>query len=202
MISFKRFLAESFESPKLTQYSIYNFGYLAYLFLYSNPSRLQDQMINDELKSVKNRYLEDVSDLCVRQIKKYIDRGRIDKDSEGNPTFDFDKMNKMNKTSGDRMIAVDKAMNSSYRSDMRRRNKVWNLVTQHLVELSKARSNKDLVAAMDRLNNDIHNTRESIFVKFPNGDDLVTALDKIHESRTPTEYKRKVSSNVLEIEKL
>jgi len=204
MLTFRRFLQESYENPRLSPNTIYNFGYLAYLVLYgSSGLKSREQFINDELKILRNKYLEDISDLCLRQIKKYLEWGRLDKKENGELVvpFDFDKVSKMNTSSTDRMITIDRIMQTSCRYDMKTRNKAWNLITKHLVELANAKSNKDLVAAMDRLNNDVHN-RGAILEKFPNGDALMTAFDKIHNAKTPQEFKARVSSSITELENI
>ena len=202
MLKFRDFLRESFETPRLNGACIYNFGYLAYIFQTAHLSSTQQELVKEELKLLKSRYLEDVSDLVVRQIEKYVGRSRIEMDDERRPKFDLEKLKNMDKTSTDRMVGIDRAMNMTYRSDMRRRNNVWNSVTGNLVKLANAITSKDLIYAMDRLNNDIHNTKNSIFEKFPNGSELVRALQKIHDARTPDEFKRKVASRILEIEEL
>jgi hypothetical protein len=82
-------------------------------------------------------------------------------------------------------------MRQTYRSDMKRRNDVWNNITEHLKGLA-ARSPRDIIFRIDRLNNAIHNTNELLFSKFKNAGELMDAFEAINDARDERAYSRNV----------
>ena len=83
-------------------------------------------------------------------------------------------------------------MRKTYRSDMKRRNDRWEYLTENLAELQKTSETSKIMFYIDRINNAIHNTQESIMSKFRHGYILIYALNDCH-SLKPEQLKFKTS---------
>ena len=156
-------------SGQLDTTDIYNF-YLA-SFLFQSMEDADKPSIDPIIKEIKMVYLRAFEPVVKRQLIKYLNRGRY------NGELDSDSIHAA-KTFGE----LDEYMNQTFRSDMKRRNKEWNKVTDFLSQIEKEKRTDKLIYLIDRLNNTIHNTQESILTKFDNGYELVDAFDKAHLS--------------------
>jgi hypothetical protein len=165
----------------ITPQMIYNFYYIYFKFQ-QNPK--VSKIILDYIKEIQNIYLTQFKGLIINQIKKYIGRRRIDTD------FPVDI-----KLDNESLEMLDKLMKKSFRSDMQRRNNVWNQLTEFLAKLDKAKDIKDILFFIDRVNNCVHNTKEITLIKFINGYELLDAFDFAHKS-TPEQLKDKVEMEI------
>lgn len=176
---------------ELSPSDLYNFYYIATLV---SMNKIQGEYANfivkDFIPKLKSKYLRIFGELCYKQIKKYISRNRIDHDL----TMELLEHNK------DNYKMLDELMRKTFRSDMKGRNDVWNLITENLYKLSTSGSIKDICFYIDRLNNCIHNTNELIFSKFVNASKLMSAFDEIHNAPTLNAYKNKVAKDIRELE--
>lgn len=174
-------------SPK----TLYNFYHLATL---ESQGRIKSEygqgLMREYLDSYKQRYLDTLGPLVADQIKKYIDRGRVD---EG-------VTDEVLEAAANDPVLLDELMRQTYRSDMKRRNDVWNNITEHLRGLEAARTPKDIIFRIDRLNNAIHNTNELLFTKFKNAGELMDAFESIHNARDERAYARNVDRDLRQIE--
>ena len=193
MISFKKFflIQESQLSSTLSPTDLYNFYFIATL---SSMGRLNGDYANfiadDFLKKLKQRYLVIFKELLYHQIRKYISRRRTDSDL----TMDVLESNKNN------AHQLYEMMKKTFRSDMKRRNDVWNLIGEYTEALEGSGSLKSIIFYIDRLNNCIHNTQELIFSKFPNAQMLLSTFDTIHHAQSLNVYKNKVSKDIRELD--
>ena len=95
---------------------------------------------------------------------------------------------------------LKKWMAQTYRSDMSRRNVVWDRVAENAESLSAAYAGNNLdrmAYSIDRLNNDIHNTQELVLGKFSS--ELEQAFNTAHNADHPKEYKQYVPRDLRSI---
>lgn len=171
--------AESRLTPKI----LYN---LYYISTEGDPGNEYGRSLQNEYVSkYKNLYLDVFSDLVKNQINKYIGRGRVD------PFVTKEALQNAKSAS-----QLDELMRGTYRSDMRRRNDVWNLVTEFLKGLESAQTKDQRLFYMDRLNNAIHNTNELLFSKFSNASRLMEAFNLIANARDVRAYSRNVDKDL------
>jgi GNAT superfamily N-acetyltransferase len=175
----------------ITPKTLYNFYHLATL---ESQGRIKSEygqgLMREYLGIYKKKYLDTLGPLVADQIKKYIGRGRVD---EG-VTDDVLEAAANNPTT------LDELMRQTYRSDMKRRNDVWNNITEHLKGLAEARTPRDIIFRIDRLNNAIHNTNELLFTKFKNAGELMNAFEAINDARDERAYGRMVDKDLRNIE--
>jgi hypothetical protein len=170
---------------RLTPRALYN---LYWISTEPEPTNSYGKELQSEyLNKYKALYLDVFKDLVKKQIDKYIRRGRVD--SFVTP----DALAKAN--TGE---ALDRLMKGTYRSDMRRRNDLWNLVTGFIGDLENAKTRNDKLFYMDRLNNAIHNTQELLFSKFENSGSLQSAFDTISNAKDTRAYSRYVDKDLRE----
>jgi len=180
---------EQFVSENPSAADLYNFYYLNTLFVNGQAKGDYAKFIMDEtVNRIKSRYVRIFSDLLRDQLAKYIKRKRVD-----------------NHVTQDKIDSASpyelwELIQGTYRSDMKRRNDVWNLLGEYNYKLSTAQSLKDKFFFIDRINNCVHNTTELMFSKFTNASDLMRAFDEIHHAQSLNAYKHKVSKDVRAVE--
>jgi hypothetical protein len=175
----------------ITPKTLYNFYHLATL---ESQGRIKSEygqgLMREYLNIYKQKYLETLAPLVSDQIKKYIGRGRVD---EG-------VTDEVLEAAANDPVALDELMRQTYRSDMKRRNDVWNNITEHLRGLAAAGTTRDIIFRIDRLNNAIHNTNELLFSKFKNAGELMDAFEAINDARDERAYGRMVDKDLRDIE--
>jgi hypothetical protein len=159
-----------------------------FLELEMTPTILQDDynsfVIEQTLSRIKENYLATFGPLLRDQILKYIGRKRTDTGLMEAPSPTDYK-------------GLQDVMQKTYRSDMKRRNDVWNNLAEWVVALSHAESKKAIIFALDRVNNCIHNTGENILTKVGSG--LLEALNFCAECKDPRALRGKVSSDLRQL---
>ena len=128
--------------------------------------------INHYLNLLQQKYLKTLHPLIIDQLKKYLARGRTDNIYTSEDLIDASA------------IKLHKFMCSTYRSDMHRRNVVWERFTENYAKLVGADDSKTILYCLDRLNNDIHNTDDLILTKLDNGLELERALNTAHNANS------------------
>lgn len=181
------------EEPKTSSLStkdLFNF-----YFLFTLMSRKEisgdfgEYTAKEYMNRYKGKYLLLFKDLLYKQILKYINRKRTDSD------VTIETLNKNKDNSRELYEMIKK----TYRSDMVRRNDVWNLIGEYLVELDNATDLNKIGFFIDRLNNCIHNTKELILSKFTNGYQLIRTFDEIHRAPSLNSYKQYVDRDLREL---
>lgn len=130
------------------------------------------QILKDEIYQIRNIYLESFKQILRNQIQKYISRGRLVKEYSRDEVLDAD------------YPKLFEMIQSSRRSDMKRKNKNWNMLAEYLVKLYKQRRDVDEIKMLiDRINNTVHNTGTSMLTKFKNKHDLLEALNLAAEAK-------------------
>ena len=189
MIKMKELLFESVGG--IFPSEIYNFYFLWYLYV-NQPQLFQTdygQFILDEyMKKLKEKYLDLFKKLMSEQIVKYVSRARID------PDFDKSKIRPT-----ERAEVLWHQMEKTFRSDMKRRNDVWNMVGEYLTGLENASSVKDMFIYIDRLNSTVHNTQTLILGKLSSGNELMNAYNTAH-NHNPQHWKQFVDKDIRQIE--
>lgn len=147
--------------------NIYTFYFLNYA--YGKNKINNEQLLKKYLNEIKKKYLSEFQPIIVNQIKKYQTRKRVDDDLLNVTVKDSEKLS-----------SLLKMMKKTYRSDMKRHNVNWENAIEQLIKLEKAKSIDELFFAIDRVNNAIHNTYETILEKLKNGIELKKAFDKVH----------------------
>jgi hypothetical protein len=181
----------------ITPTDIFTFYFIAFL-LQTKGHEIgfrEHELFTRELEDIRRKYLDSFADVVENQLVKYINSGRIDKTPEGEPHFDLDRISRLPVAS--RMEELDKAMNTTYRSDMQNRNEVWNGLTDHLVNLNKARKPENLIYYLDRVNNQVHNVPETVLYKLDNGTELAQAFDRAHQAKDPRDFTDQVKPEIL-----
>lgn len=124
------------------------------------------------INEIADRYKEAFFDLLYKQLEKYYERGRVDKDFVLIPRRSCNFSN------------ILYMMNKTYRGDMKRRNTRWNMLAEYVFRISEYR-NIDVRKTgfyIDRINNVVHNTKTTILDKFPNAEELIVAFDFAHKA--------------------
>ena len=176
MILLKSLLIEAGVISEITPKDIYNLYYIDYI-LQSSPAVLQSQFgqetVTHYLSNIKNKYVKLFKEIAYKQLVKYAERNRVDSDFKRtliSPTMSCDNIHAL--------------MQKTFRSDMKRRNDVWNHVTEYLLKLSNAITFKDIIWSINALNMAIHNTGAAIITdtnKIINATQLISAFDTIHK---------------------
>ena len=197
MIKLLDILFEIQSSTIISPKDVYNFYYLSHISA-TAPKYLNTQygknVQNYYLSKIKQKYLSLFKDIVKNQLVKYYKKGRVDSD------FDGSKLN--TDLSTDEM---DMLMNKTYRSDMTRRNTVWNDVTEYLNKLDNANSPKDIYVYINWFNNSVHNTDGKIITdsgKVFNYAELERAfvtVDSIKSSNHWEFIKSKVDKDIREL---
>lgn len=181
---------EAINTKYLTTTDIYDFYFLTTALSYDQIHSEDLSVAEFYLNDICQLYLQSFKQLLIDQIEKYYKRNRVDADFSyySLKTANFEKIKEL--------------INKTFRSDMVRRNDVWNLIAANLLNLSKAGSIKIKCFYMDRLNNCVHNTGDLVLDKFPNGYKLMNAFDIVHNSKTPKEFARFVSPEIRKLMKI
>ena len=187
MINFSTWLLFE-ETEQIKPKSVYTYAFLAYHRNTITRDKYLSERTKEFLSNLKDNYLQAFTPIVVDQIQKYLDRGRVDSD------VNISKV-PSGKVSTAYLKKLSDLMKKTYRSDMKRRNDRWNLFTDNLLALSKASSLKDLYFYIDRIHNDIHNTGEFILSKYRY--DLQSALEDIHQARTPKDFVHRVARSFI-----
>jgi hypothetical protein len=87
-------------------------------------------------------------------------------------------------------------MARTFRSDMQRRNDVWDQIADHLYNLANTGIINKICFYIDRINNSVHNTKTLVLDKLPNGMGLMQAFDNCHKARNPKQFAQFVSPEV------
>jgi len=169
---------------------IYNFYFLWWLYV-DRPNLFQSdygKFILDEFsEKLRNKYVRLFKQLISEQLQKYAARKRID------PDFDASKIS----PSAPAKTLYD-LMQKTFRSDMQRRNDVWNIIAEHTAILETAKTPKDIFVSIDRLNAAIHNTNTSVLGKFIGGQNLIAAYDTT-DKHNPQYWKQHVDKDLRQL---
>lgn len=142
--------------------------YIYYILLYDylkQTNKMHEFVINEQSVKIKNHYLDSFKQLLTKQIQKYIDRDRIDKEIKN--------INLKNASVGKLYTLIKK----TYRSDMQRRNVRWEKLAELLVDLKNQKQSSNILEKCDRINNLVHNTRTSMLDKFDNWKKVLEAFE-------------------------
>lgn len=177
----------------LSSKDIYNFYVLWNLYL-TSPELINTQygknVLTFYLGKFKKQYVTIFSKLLANQIRKYIVRKRIDVDFPIN--VDLDKLAIELNTK-----ELGQLMRKTFRSDMVRRNDVWNLVGDFVYNLSNSSNTKDTFIWIDRLNNTVHNTGGAVLDKLNNYyGELNRAFDNCHNAKNILNLMQYVDSDI------
>lgn len=182
-IKLKDLLNEGTESG-LKASDIYNFYYLWYISgtipqaVSTNYGR---EVVRNYLYNLRKKYVSLFKNILANQIEKYISLGRID------PTFPKNIINSLkNMSSGD----LQKLMAKTFRTDLHRRNDVWNMVADFVNKLENSNSINDIFLYINQLNNSVHNTGTKIMNKFSNFDtELKPAFDMVDRIKSENHWE-------------
>lgn len=176
------------EAENLSPTDIYDF-YFLYTGLSYGQINLQDHNLADfYLREIRDNYLQSFGTILYNQLKKYVSRRRVDS------SFDASRLNPRD------FGALKELMQLTYRSDMRRRNEVWNSIADYVYKLSQTNNMRDICYIIDRINNAVHNTHELVLDKL--GPAFLQAYDVVHRAKTPKDYIRYVSPEVRKLMKV
>jgi hypothetical protein len=123
----------------------------------------------------------------AEQLQKYVVRKRMD------PDFDVNKIGE-----NESAEVLWHQMLKTFRTDMKRRNDVWNLVGEYLTKLEKSVSPKDIFTFVDRLNSCVHNTNTLILGKASDGTALMQAYNAAH-NHDPKYWKQYVNKDLKQL---
>ena len=177
----------------LTATDVYDFYWLCTAISYEQIQDEELRLVHFYLKEIQDLYVVVFTDLLTKQIEKYAERGRIDM-VQGQPAFDVKQIQAA--PFQQRPALIQHMMAKTFRSDMQRRNDVWNQIADHLYNLANTGVINKICFYIDRINNSVHNTKTLILDKLPNGPQLLQAFDIVHRARTPKQYAQYVSPEV------
>ena len=139
--------------------------------LLKNVSQEQESILNFHFNYIAKEIVSVFSSLLRDQIKKYIERNRID----SNKKDVFENIDSIP------LSGLPEIFNKyTFRSDMVRNNERWGLIAQKINELNSAsgwRNISNLLTFQNGVLNLIHNTGTSVLDKFSNGSALLLALE-------------------------
>ena len=194
MILLKELLQEAYDdsADRITPATIYNFHFLATIYA-RNPEMLKkpyaEEIFSYYMGRYKKLYINMFKKLISDQLKKYVSRGRVDSD--------FDK-NKVESNLDGKTLWHQ--MEKTFRSDMKRRNNVWNDAAKYLYELENAKSYENIIKAINGLNSQVHNTQTLMLGKLDNGHDLMRAYDATRYQNSELGWIKNVAKDIRAIE--
>ena len=171
----------------LNSSDIYNFYFLWTLYA-NSPHIFKDgyaeHILKEYAEKFKAKYLKLFKQLIAEQLQKYAIRMRTD------PDFDVKKI-----SPDAPAYVLFELMKKTFRSDMQRRNDVWNLMAEHTAALEDAKMPKSIFISIDRLNASVHNTNTSVLGKFEGGHSLMTAY-RATSTNDPNYWKQYVDKDI------
>ena len=159
---YKQLIMESvglFIDPK----DIYSFYYVCLVTNKEQP------IIQEFITHLRQTYLNVFSVVIKDQLAKYQKLQRVDPDFDGS-IINNDINN------------LSVLMKKTFRSDMVRRNDRWNLLTELLITLNKTTNLPQVLFIIDRINNVVHNTGETMLTKLNNGHQLLQVFNLCHNA--------------------
>ena len=190
-------LSESFSNASLAPQHIYDFYYLAAALSYGQIDEDDRFVASYYLQELQHLYLDVFSKLLIEQLAKYQRRGRLDT-INGRLAYDVKEL----ENAPNQFDAIKQMMAKTYRSDMTRRNVVWNNIAEYVEALSRQTKPDKITYYIDRINNSIHNTENLVLEKFPNGHELIQAFNVAHLNSSPENYRRFVSPEIRRLVKV
>lgn len=186
-------LAEGLNDRILDQFIVGNFYWIWTGLSYDQIPDEEIQIAQHYLREIQQIYVTTFTELLTKQVEKYAQRGRTDI-VQGKPAFDVRQIRAAPLES--RPALIKSMMAKTLRSDMQRRNDVWDQIADHLLNLATTKDINKICYHIDRINNSVHNTKTSVLDKLPTGNVILQALDTVHKAKKPTEYARFVEPEV------
>lgn len=184
IIKLSDILFEVLQPNTISARDIYNFYYLWYIATTSPQAVNTDygrEVMKTYLVQLKAKYVSLFKALLVKQIAKYISRGRVDID------FPKDAIAKLQTLSTGEL---KKLMAKTFRSDMTRRNDRWEMVADFVYNLENATSVEQMFLYINQLNNAVHNTHTQVMDKFPNFySELKPAFDAVDKIKSGNQWE-------------
>ena len=183
MINVKRLLKEIHDTDTVYPRDIFNFYYLEFVtgrYPEVTQTPYGKEVVGYYLQQLRAKYVRLFRKLLYSQLMKYLQRSRID------PMFDKGKL----KTDAPTADLKD-LMAHTFRSDMTRRNVVWNAVAGYADGLDSATSPRDIFVNINGLNNAIHNTGGRIIddpMKVPNYRELRDAFNTVDKIKNENQW--------------
>ena len=171
-------------SETISAKDIYNFYYLWYVAT-TQPSVVATpygkEVMKTFLLALRDKYVRLFKRLLIKQISKYISRGRADSDILSKSVSDLESISSSE---------LHKLMAKTFRSDMTRRNDNWNMVADFVTKLESASSSTDMFLYINQLNNAVHNTQTQVMDKFPNFySELKPAFDAVDRIKSGNQWE-------------
>lgn len=135
--------------------------------------------------ALKKKYIAVFKQLLADQLTKYAARKRTDQD------FDAKAIS----PNASAAVLWD-LMKKTFRSDMQRRNDVWNLIAEYTTKLEQSKRLKDTFTYINMLNNCVHNTNTSVLGKIDHSHRLVQAYDLVAKAKSVAEYEKYVDKDL------
>lgn len=184
MILIKHLLKEIFDAEPILPRDVYNLYYLEFVSS-RYPQIVQTpygkEVMNHYLGRLKQKYVKLFKALLYKQIYKYVTRDRID------PDFNKDLL----QPDASAKVLRD-LMLKTFRSDMKRRNDVWNAVAGYTYGLENASSPAQIFVNINGLNNSVHNTSGKIMfdpAKVSNYAELRRAFDMADAVKSQSQWE-------------
>lgn len=188
MIKIKNLLSEIHDVETLNPRDVYNLYYMWHTSLH-DPQSIETpygkEVINHFLPQLKAKYVRIFHRILANQIRKYVSRNRVDPDFPKNMNFDNASASEL-----------QTLMAKTFRSDMQRRNDVWNLIADYLVKLTYSSSVKDMFLYINQLNNAVHNTNGKVMDKLPNWASLRQAFDTVAQAKSVKAFAGMVDKDI------
>jgi hypothetical protein len=212
MISFKLFF-ESATASVITPADVYTFYYISNLKNRLLGSEHNKDSVVNFLNSLKSKYLNTFGKVLKDQIIKYLKyqkagQKRI-RDNAEVLKINIEEFEKTPVTNFDKLEQYIKETTRSARHDYKP-NEDWNMFAEWINKLSKKQisagalniqGSENVLFIIDRINNCVHNTGESIFDKVrENGSLLIRAFDEAHSARDVSFLKNKSLPEIKELE--
>lgn len=186
-------LIESECPGELKPQDIYDFYYLNTLYALDKAMFRSDYasfVLSETLPRLKRKYVLIFKQLLAEQLRKYVSRGRVD------PDFDASLIDEKGPAS-----VLRDLMAKTFRSDMKRRNDVWDLIADYTSRLEVTDDVSQEFILINMLNNAVHNTQTLAIEKFPNGHELTRAYDTVARAKSIKAYERFVQKDLRELGK-
>lgn len=184
----KNLIREIHDGHMIYPSDIYNLFFLEVLY-FDQPQLFKSEygefILHTYTTALKSKYLSVFKHLLAAQLTKYFNLHRTDQDFNS----------KSISPNANASVLLD-LMKKTFRTDMTRRNTVWELIAEYTMKLEQSKGLKEVFTYINMLNNCIHNTGGKVLGKVSNGNDLLQSFDMVTNAKSIEQYEKFVDKDI------